>query len=229
MKQASPQASRSQSSRDDFARDREVMVESQILERGVRQPSVLEAMRSVPRHLFVPPEYQDQAYQDRPVPIGSGQTISQPYMVALMSELLQLKPGDRVLEIGTGSGYLAAVLSRIAKDVYTIEIIDSLGEEAREKLARLRFDNVHVRIGDGYDGWPEEAPFDAIILTAAPPKIPQPLIDQLAIGGRMVVPLGSFVQDLQLITKTKDGLEKRNVAPVRFESMTGEVQQPQRR
>ena len=209
-----------------FEVQRKSMVENQILERGVERPGVLKAMSTVPRHLFVPPEYRNQAYEDHPVPIGWGQTISQPYIVALMSELLELDGEDKVLEIGTGSGYLAAVLSELSAEVYTIEIIDPLGEQAREHLDELSYDNVHVRIGDGYEGWPEAGPFDAIVLTAAPPRIPKPLVEQLKMGGRMVVPVGDFFQDLQLITKTENGLERRNVAPVRFKPMAGEVQQP---
>ncbi len=216
----------SSAQQDAFQLEREAMIESQLVERGIAEDRVLEAMRRVPRHLFVPSDVQAQAYADRPVQIGFGQTISQPYIVGLMAELLDLQPGDRVLEIGTGSGYLAAVLSLLAAEVYTIEIIDSLGERARDHLQRLRFDNVHVRIGDGYQGWPEAAPFDAIVLTAAPEKIPQPLIDQLAVGGRMVVPVGSYFQDLELISKTEEGLERRKVAPVRFEQMQGEVLDP---
>jgi protein-L-isoaspartate(D-aspartate) O-methyltransferase len=209
---------------DPWAGPRRDMVEQQIRQRGIRQPDVLRAMESVPRHLFIPPDRRDQAYTDAPQPIGWGQTISQPYIVALMTSLLELGKGDKVLEIGTGSGYHAAVLSRVAGQVYTIEIIDELGKQAKSTLEQLGYDNVHVKIGDGYKGWPEAAPFDAIILTAAPPSIPQPLVDQLKVGGRMVVPVGSFVQDLLLITKTSHGLEKRTVAPVRFVPMTGEVQ-----
>ena len=211
-------------SNDPWAAPRHDMVELQIRERGVHQPEVLRAMEAVPRHLFIPEEHRDQAYSDAPQPIGWGQTISQPYIVALMTELLELRPGDKVLEIGTGSGYHAAVLSRVAGEVYTIEIIDQLGRQAKTTLQQLGYQNVHVKVGDGYQGWPGEQPFDAIILTAAPPKIPQPLIDQLKVGGRMVVPVGSYVQDLMLLTKTAQGVEKRTVAPVRFVPMTGEVQ-----
>ena len=212
------------SQRDPWLEPRRDMVEQQIRERGVHQRAVLDAMESVPRHLFIPEESRDKAYFDSPLPIGWGQTISQPYIVARMTELLDLDSHDKVLEIGTGSGYHAAVLSRVAGEVYTIEIIDRLGEQAREILRHLGYDNVHVRVGDGYKGWPEEAPFDAIILTAAPPRIPQPLLDQLKVGGRMVAPVGQGVQDLQLLTKTPQGMVKRTVAPVRFVPMTGEVQ-----
>jgi protein-L-isoaspartate(D-aspartate) O-methyltransferase len=210
---------------DPFFPLRQRMVEEQIRQRGVRQPQVLEAMLQVPRHLFVPEAHRNVAYTDQPVAIGRGQTISQPYMVALMTELLELEGTERVLEIGTGSGYHAAVLSRVARRVYSIEILEDLGREAEQILRRLGYENVQVRVGDGYQGWPDEAPFDAIILTAAPRKIPQPLIDQLRVGGRMVVPVGSFLQDLKVLVKTGEGLETRTVAPVRFVPMTGEVQQ----
>jgi protein-L-isoaspartate(D-aspartate) O-methyltransferase len=210
---------------DAFSPERRQVVDEQISERGIRQPEVLHAMQAVPRHLFIPDEERDRAYGDFPLRIGWGQTISQPYVVALMTELLDLDKSDRVLEIGTGSGYHAAVLSRVAGEVYTIEIIEELGRQAAETLDALGYRNVHVRVGDGYKGWPEHAPFDAIILTAAPTSIPQPLLDQLKVGGRMVVPVGSFLQDLQLITRTPEGIEKRTVAPVRFVPMTGEAQQ----
>ena len=219
---AANQASSNQA--DAWTAPRRAMVEEQIRERGVHQPEVLRAMETVPRHLFVPGDNRDQAYGDSPLPIGWGQTISQPYIVALMTELLKLDRGDKVLEIGTGSGYHAAVLSKVAGEVYTIEIIDELGRQAKSTLQQLGYGNVHVRVGDGYKGWPDKAPFDAVILTAAPPTIPQPLLDQLKVGGRMVVPVGSYVQDLLLITKTAHGIERRTVAPVRFVPMTGEVQ-----
>jgi protein-L-isoaspartate(D-aspartate) O-methyltransferase len=211
---------------DFWAGLRREMVEKQIQRRGVRQSAVLKAMEAVPRHLFIPDSQRDQAYSDGPLPIGHQQTISQPYIVALMTELLDLDRGDKVLEIGTGSGYHAAVLSKVAGEVYTIEIIDELGKQARSTLEDLGYKNVHVKVGDGYKGWPEEAPFDAIILTAAPPREPpQPLLDQLKMGGRMVVPVGGYLQDLLLITKTPHGPETKIVAPVRFVPMTGEVQQ----
>ena len=209
---------------DSWLPQRRQMVAEQIAERGIRQPEVLRAMETVPRHLFIPDDQREAAYADRPLPIGWGQTISQPYVVALMTELLDLDRGDKVLEIGTGSGYHAAVLSRVAGMVYTIEIIADLGRQAAATLSQLGYDNVQVKVGDGYQGWPDEAPFDAIILTAAPTTIPQPLLDQLEIGGRMVVPVGSFLQDLQLITRTPNGFEKRTIAPVRFVPMTGEAQ-----
>jgi len=211
---------------DPFAAQRRSMVEQQIERRGVTAPSVLSAMGEVPRHLFVPPGYRDKAYEDSPLPIGNGQTISQPYVVALMTQLLDLKPGDRVLEIGTGSGYQAAVLSKLVKDVYTIEILEPLGLQAQRTLQEIGAKNVHVRIGDGYKGWPEAAPFDAIIVTAAPERVPQPLLDQLRVGRKMVIPVGAFFQNLLVITKTADGIEKRSIIPVRFVPMTGEAQDP---
>jgi protein-L-isoaspartate(D-aspartate) O-methyltransferase len=213
---------------DPFAEMRREMVDQQIRRRQVRAPNVLKAMEEVPRHRFVPEHQQSSAYVDSPLPIGDGQTISQPYVVALMTELLELDADSTVLEIGTGSGYQAAVLSRIAKEVYSIEIRESLGEAARRLLEDLGYENVRVRIGDGYQGWPEAAPFDGIIVTAAPERVPQPLVDQLRIGGRMVVPVGRFLQELLVITKTEDGIQTREVAGVRFVPMIGEVEKPPR-
>jgi protein-L-isoaspartate(D-aspartate) O-methyltransferase len=210
---------------DPFASLRRQMVEQQIRGRDIREPAVLAAMEQVPRHLFVPEAERPEAYQDNPLPIGRGQTISQPYIVALMTSLLALDRDSKVLEIGTGSGYHAAVLSRVAGEVYTMEIVPALGEKARRTLARLGYDNVHVRIGDGYKGWREEAPFDAILLTAAPPQVPRPLLAQLKPGGRMVLPLGTVQQELLVLTKRPDGtVETRNVLPVRFVPMTGEAE-----
>ena len=187
--------------------------------------AVRDAMRTVPRHRFVPPELVHDAYRDRPLPIGLGQTISQPFIVALMTELLDPEPGHRVLEVGTGSGYQAAVLAQCVAKVYSIEIVAPLGERARAVLAELGYRNVEVRIGDGYKGWPEAAPFDAIIVTAAPDHVPQPLVDQLAPKGRMVIPVGSHhgVQDLLVITKDVDGraVTRRTIA-VRFVPLTRE-------
>jgi protein-L-isoaspartate(D-aspartate) O-methyltransferase len=209
---------------DPFAAARATMVEEQIHRRGIDDRRLLDAFGATPRHLFVPPGEQREAYEDSPLPIGEGQTISQPYIVALMTSLLGLTGGEKVLEIGTGSGYQAAILARLASEVYTIEILAPLGRQAERVLADQGHANVNVRIGDGYAGWPEAAPFDAIIVTAAPPRIPEPLLAQLKVGGRMVIPVGSVFQDLQVITKTADGLEKRNVTPVRFVPMTGEVE-----
>ena len=214
---------------DRFAEQRRNMVEEQIRLRGVADPAVLAAMEKVPRHLFVPPPQRPAAYADAPLPIGHGQTISQPYIVARMTELLGVRRGDKVLEIGNGSGYQAAVLAEMGVRVYTIEIVEPLGREARETLARLGYRSVEVRVGDGYKGWPGEAPFDAIIVTAAPPKIPQPLLDQVKTGGRIVLPVGDVWQDLEVLTKRRDGtFERQKVLPVRFVPMTGEAQRKQR-
>lgn len=208
------------SSGDKWLRARQEMVETQIRQRGVRDPRVLEAMLKVPRHLFVPEAYRDQAYMDGPLPIGKGQTISQPYIVALMTELLELDGDEKVLEIGTGSGYQAAILAELAREVYTIEIIPELSKRAETILRGLGYKNIHFRIGDGYKGWPEEAPFDAIIVTAAPPEVPQALVDQLSDdGGRMVVPVGTWDQDLLLIIKEGGKITRKNIAPVRFVPM----------
>jgi len=202
---------------------RERMVREQIEARGIAVPEVLAALRAVPRHLFVPPGQQDQAYQDHPLPIGDGQTISQPYIVALMTELARPGEEDRVLEVGTGSGYQAAVISEIVKEVFTIEIVESLGVEARERLRTLGYERVQVRIGDGYGGWPERAPFDVILVTAAPDHVPPDLVKQLAPGGRMVIPVGPVhrIQSLQLIEKNLEGhVSKKKVLPVRFVPLT---------
>jgi protein-L-isoaspartate(D-aspartate) O-methyltransferase len=215
-------------SADEYTAARENMVRSQIEARGIVQPTVLQAMRSVPRHLFVPEDHRPAAYADHPLAIGEGQTISQPYVVALMTQLLELRGGEKILEIGTGSGYHAAVMSRIAGSVYSVEIIPELARRARRTLDQIGYDNVHVRQGDGYQGWPEEAPFDAIVLTAAPEVIPPPLLDQLKIGGRMVAPVGGFFQELKLIVKVEDGIETRTVEAVRFVPMTGKAQEPPR-
>lgn len=210
----------------DLGPRRSRMVDAQIEARGIHDGRVLDAMRSVPRHLFVPERVREQAYEDYPLPIGAQQTISQPYIVALMTSLLELHGKERVLEIGTGSGYQAAVLSRLAGEVYTVEILESLSKNAQKTIAGLGYDNIHFRVGDGYAGWPEAAPFDGILVTAAPEKVPQPLLDQLKTGGKLVIPVGSFFQDLLVITKTPTGIEKRNVIPVRFVPMTGEAQKP---
>ena len=211
---------------DRYALKREQMVEHDIKARGVKDPVVLSVMGMVPRHLFVEASYRDKAYGDHPLPIGEGQTISQPYVVALMTEALKLKPGDRVLEIGTGSGYQAAVLSRIVKEVYTIEIRKTLVDKAEKVLAGLGHGNVKVKYADGYFGWEEHAPFDAIIITAAANHIPPLLIKQLREGGRLIVPLGStlYFQTLTLATKRKGELEVEQLSPVAFVPMTGEMQ-----
>jgi len=204
---------------DSFESLRHVMVDNQIIRRGVSDPNVIKAMRDVPRHLLVPKDYRPYAYEDRPLPIGYNQTISQPYIVAFMTEAVQLTGSERVLEIGTGSGYQAAILAEIVKEVYSIEIIKKLAERARKDLKNLGYDNIVIRHGDGYKGIEEFAPYDAIIVTAAPDKIPQELVKQLKVGGRMVVPVGSFFQDLYLITKNKASISKKNLLPVRFVPM----------
>jgi len=207
-----------------FGKQRRAMVETQIKNRGVTDRKVLAALEKVPREAFVPDDLRDLAYQDRPLPIGHEQTISQPYIVAFMTEALQVGPDSRVLEIGTGSGYQAAVLAEIVETVFTIEIVEPLGLRAKTVLDDLGYENVETRIGDGYGGWPKEAPFDAIIVTAAPEEIPQTLIDQLAIGGRMVIPVGPVgeTQELQILEKEADGkVSRKSVMPVRFVPMTG--------
>lgn len=209
---------------ESFADQRRRMVEQQLAGRDITDRRVLQAMRDVPRHRFVPAAARSQAYSDYPLPIGLDQTISQPYIVAYMTQALRLDGDERVLEIGTGSGYQAAVLARLCKEVYTIEIVPELARRASDTLASLGYANVSVRVGDGYRGWPEKAPFDAIIVTASPPRIPEPLVDQLAPGGRMVVPVGEEFQDLVVLEKTAQGVTQRAVMPVRFVPMTGEVQ-----
>jgi len=211
---------------DQYAFMRRQMVELDIRGRGVKDPVVLGVMGQAPRHLFVDASYRDRAYEDHPLPIGEGQTISQPYVVALMSEALRLGRGDRVLEIGTGSGYQAAVLAGIVKEVYTIEIRKALADKAEKTLVDLGYRNVKVKYGDGYFGWNEQAPFDAIIITAAANHIPPPLIRQLKEGGRLIVPLGSTVyfQTLTLATKRKGELDVVQICPVAFVPMTGEMQ-----
>ena len=209
---------------DRFEAQRKAMVEEQIRQRGITKPEVLAAMGQVPRHMFVPEGLQAQAYAHQPIDLGKGRTIYQPYVVALMTSLLDLKSGSKVLEVGTGTGYHAAVLSRIARQVYSIEIVQGVANQAAKRLESMGYPNVEIRVGDGYQGWQEKAPFDAILLSAAPPHIPKPLIDQLKVGGKMVVPVGGFFQDLLVITKTADGIEKRTVIPVRLAPMTGKVQ-----
>lgn len=200
------------------------MVRRQIEARGVHDPRVLRAMREVPRHELVPESIRHLAYADHPLPIGHGQTISQPFIVAYMTEALAPESGDTVLEIGTGSGYQAAVLSRLVERVFSIEIVDALARRAATDLERLGYDNVTVIAGDGYAGLPDEAPFAGIIVTAAPPYVPQPLVEQLAVGGRMVIPVGESYQELKLLEKTADDVVESRLLPVRFVPMTGEVQ-----
>ena len=214
-----PHDSSAASPASDYTAARSEMVTSQIADRGVRDERVLSAMRKVPRHEFVPASERRNAYRDTPLPIGEGQTISQPYIVALMTELAEPDPSDRVLEIGTGSGYQAAVLAEIVQHVYTIEIEPSLAQGAQQALDQLGYRNVTVRAGDGYAGWPEHAPFDIVMITAAPDHIPQPLIDQLKAGGRMVVPVGPIASTQQLRVLEKDTTGKvtsKVIAPVRF-------------
>jgi protein-L-isoaspartate(D-aspartate) O-methyltransferase len=204
------------------ARDRLV---DYLAARGIGDARVLAALRAVPRHLFVPEAWRAEAYEDRALPIEEGQTISQPFVVATMTELAALRPTDRVLEVGTGSGYQAAILASLADEVYTIEIVTPLARSAEERLRRLGYKNVHVRAGDGYRGWPEAAPFDAIVVTAAPPAVPPPLQDQLAPGGRLVIPVGDDYQELKVFTRAAagTGLAERTVFPVTFVPMTGEA------
>lgn len=208
---------------DHFTRARQAMVERQLKARGITAPEVLRVMGKVPRHRFVDHAYASLAYADRPLPIGEGQTISQPYIVALMTELLHLKPSDRVLEVGTGSGYQAAILAELVKEVYTVEIFPSLGKRARERLNVLGYNNVKVKIGDGYFGWKEYAPFDAIMVTAAANHLPPPLLDQLKEGGRMVIPVGVpfYTQSLILAEKQNGRILTNQVAQVLFVPLLG--------
>lgn len=207
----------------DFGAARNRMVDQQLAPRGICDERVLQAMREVPRHQFVPPELWDSAYQDSPLPIGYGQTISQPYIVAYMTQLLDLTPEDRVLEIGTGSGYQAAILSRLAKEVYTIERIESLSRRAQQVLAALKYTNIHFRVGDGGYGWPEAAPFDAIIVTAAAPEVPAPLIAQLAEGACLVAPIGPpGYQELVCLMRHGEQIHTDYLTPVAFVPLVGE-------
>ena len=209
----------------DFAAQRQRMVEQQLKPRGIKDDRVLAAMARVPREEFVPADERGDAYEDGPLPIGLDQTISQPYIVAFMTEQLRLRPSDRLLEIGTGSGYQAAVLAELVADVYTIEIVEPLAKTAGATLQRLGYKNVHLRVGDGYQGWPEEAPFDAIIVTCAPDKVPQPLVEQLKNDGRMVIPVGErFAQQLYLLEKKNGQLKESATLPVRFVPMVRETQ-----
>ncbi len=209
---------------DSFAKRRKKMVLEQIELRGINDQAVLNAMRKVPRHKFVPEIYIEYAYNDYPLPIGEGQTISQPYIVAFMTAALKLEPTDKVLEIGTGSGYQSAVLAEICDSVYTIEIFESLGTKAAELLKTLHYDNIKVKIGDGYMGWPEFSPFDVIIVTCSPTEIPQPLIDQLKEGGRMIIPVGRKNNQNLILLKKKNGkIKQHSVLPVRFVPMINEL------
>src|SRR2546425_1044409 len=209
----------------DFPAQRERMVKEQIVMRGVVEERVLAAMRKVPREEFVPAEFRAESYTDRPLPIGYDQTISQPFIVAFMTEELRPQPTDRVLEIGTGSGYQAAILAELVAEVYSIEIIEPLAKNAEATLERLGYKNVHVKAGDGYKGWVEHAPFDAVIVTCAPDHVPKPLVDQLREGGRMIIPVGGFGdQELYLLEKKNGQLQRRSVLPVRFVPMAGEAQ-----
>ncbi|UCC45839.1 MAG: protein-L-isoaspartate(D-aspartate) O-methyltransferase [Candidatus Zixiibacteriota bacterium] len=207
-----------------FAQARARMVQRQIASRGISDQRVLEALCKVERHRYVPKTYRSFAYDDTPLPIGYDQTISQPYIVALMTELADVDSTDRVLEIGTGSGYQAAILSLLASEVFTIEIVQPLADSAKARLSRLGYSNVTVRAGDGFRGWEEEAPFDAIVVTCAPEEIPPPLIDQLADSGRLVIPVGDMWQELILLTRDGDKINRQSVAPVRFVPMTGEAE-----
>ena len=203
----------------DFKNLRETMVKYQIEQRGIKDRRVLDVIRRVERHRFVPRQIQHLAYEDMPLPIGEGQTISQPYIVAIMTEVLQLKGNEKVLEIGTGSGYQAAVLAELAQEVYTIEILPELANQAQKLLDGLGYKNIKVKCADGYLGWPEFAPFDAIIVTCAPEEIPQALIEQLAEGGRMVIPVGTAYQELKLLVKAQGRIKQTDIIPVRFVPM----------
>ena len=216
---------------DAYARKRQKMVKEQLAARDISDRRVLEAMGRVPRHLFVPPAYRDEAYADYPLPIGESQTISQPYIVALMTQCLALKGGEKILEIGTGSGYQAAVLAELKARVFSIDINPRLAEQAGRTLRELGYEDIRVKSGDGFFGWPEEAPFDAIIITCASPRLPPLLVDELREGGRLIIPLGGArqFQVLTLVTKTADGIRTKEISGVRFVPMTGEAQKKQGR
>lgn len=213
----------SEPGRDPRREEREDMVEMQLAERGITDAGVLSAMRRLPRHLFVPESVREYAYGDHPLPIGAKQTISQPYIVAYMTQALALARGDRVLEIGTGSGYQAAVLAELTDSVYTIEIVEALAKKSAETLRQLGYENIHMRVGDGWGGWPEAAPFDAIIVTAAPGHVPERLVEQLKEGGRLIVPVGDRKQQLLLLSKRDGKVQTDTLLPVRFVPMTGKV------
>lgn len=209
---------------DRFQEERRRMVKTQIRGRGLTNDRILEAMGHVPRHSFVPPEYRLESYYDGPLPIGYGQTISQPYIVAYMTDLLRLHAGSRILEIGTGCGYQTAILAELSKEVYSIEIVEPLHHRAKMILAELGYTNVHLRHGDGSLGWEEAAPFDGIIVTAAPLRVPEPLLKQLAVDGILVCPVGSYFQEIQVVTRTAHGYTLRADIAVRFVPMTGDAQ-----
>ncbi|MGQ9574893.1 MAG: protein-L-isoaspartate(D-aspartate) O-methyltransferase [Thermoguttaceae bacterium] len=210
---------------DPFASARHKMVQTQLRARDITDPRVLDAMGRVPRHQFLSEQFQHEAYDDHPLPIGHGQTISQPYIVALMTQLAAPRPTDRALDIGTGSGYQAAILAELCQEVYGIEIVQPLADEAARRLADLGYKNVTIRAADGYRGWPEHAPFDVIVVAAAPDHVPEPLIEQLAPGGRLVLPVGGYPQELTVVQKQPDGSTRQQiVAPVLFVPMTGEAQ-----
>jgi protein-L-isoaspartate(D-aspartate) O-methyltransferase len=200
----------------DFEKKREKMVDIQLKARGIKDQKILEAMRKIPRHVFVPEDMIPYAYNDEPLPIGEGQTISQPYIVAYMTEALELKSGHRVLEVGTGSGYQTAILAEIVQEVFTVELVGVLSSKAQENLERLEYTNVHFKIGDGTYGWKEQAPYDAVMVTAAPDKVPHFLEEQLKIGGRMIIPVGSAIQELVLVIRGKRKNKKKKLLPVRF-------------
>jgi protein-L-isoaspartate(D-aspartate) O-methyltransferase len=216
-----PSEAQKSASADSLKEKRRQMVEYQIRGRGIRDKAVLAAMMKVERHRFVPASQSASAYSDSPLPIGEGQTISQPFIVAYMTEVAKVSPSAKVLEIGTGSGYQAAILGEIAKEVYTIEIIPSLAESARATLNQLGYKKVFVKTGNGYLGWPEHAPFDAIVVTAAPDEVPPALVEQLAVNGTMVIPVGTFYQQMMIINRTSEGVVERRTIPVRFVPMTG--------
>ena len=213
------------SEKDPFLAQRESMVKRQLAGRDIVDQQVLRVMRKVPRHRFVPDKYREYAYADHPLPIGEEQTISQPYIVAYMTQALGLEPEDRVLEIGTGSGYQAAVLAELVAEVYTIEIIPSLAARADSLLRALGYENIRVRAGDGYLGWPEAAPFDAVMVTAAPDHIPEPLVEQLGEGGQLILPVGDEYQELVRLTRKDDGNRIESLLPVRFVPMTGKARE----
>jgi len=204
---------------DPYVSKRKKMVEEQIIRRGIVDQKVIQSLSNVPRHLFVPTISEDFAYEDHPLPIGHGQTISQPYIVAYMTEALNLSSGDKILEIGTGSGYQAAVLAEIVREVYTIEIVKPLADSAKKQLKDLGYKNIFVKHGDGYQGWVDHAPYDSIIVTAAPEEVPEKLVEQLKVGGKMIVPIGSIHQELYIITRTEEGYDKIKLLPVRFVPM----------